>query len=307
MRGEVSEEADGPADFLPVRYFASGGGVFDAPIVFAGWGLSPSDHPTATSSPRSEACQASGRSSRAWADDHHAVDVRGKVAVVFECRTSRTGSRFSPVTQDFETAVTNALKRGARAVLYIDPFLPTLPLTTTNVGRINPYKRLGESTPIERADKPPVIVLSLRAAERILGPVGLSPSAIWDRLARSSAVSAQVTSAGVAESDDPIFQQTLARDLGVTAHVELPVERVSVTPRSLVGATGAAPRVLVWAVTPGTRVSSASGDRCARRHDQGDRRPDRGGGRLRRVRSRGGPTGQRAAGRRSFSVSRGGT
>ena len=49
---------------------------------------------------------------------------------------------------------------------------------------------------------------------------------------------------------------SLARDLGVTAHLELPVERVSVTPRSLVGATGAAPRVLVWAVTPGTRLNS---------------------------------------------------
>ena len=52
------------------------------------------------------------------------------------------------------------------------------------------------------------------------------------------------------------MQHSLARDLGVTAHIELPVERVSVTPRSLVGATGAAPRVLVWAVTPGTRLSS---------------------------------------------------
>ncbi len=252
--GVLSEEGDAPTDFLPVLYFASGGGVFDAPIVFAGWGISPSDHPAVAAQIFSG--PSFGKVVEAWPDDYRAVDVRGKIAVIFRTPGIRTGSRFSPVTQDFETAVTNALKRGARAVLYIDPFLPTLPLTATNVGRINPYKRLGESTPMERADKPPVIVLSLRAAEKLLGPLGLSPSGIWDRLARSAPVSARVTSAGVVESDDPIWQHSLARDLGATAHIELPVERVSVNPRSLVGATGAAPRVLVWAVTPGTRLSS---------------------------------------------------
>lgn len=252
--GVLSEEDDAPTDFLPVLYFASGGGVFDAPIVFAGWGISPSDHAAVATQIFSG--PSFGKVVEAWPDDYRAVDVRGKIAVIFRTPGIRTGSRFSPVTQDFDTAVTNALKRGARAVLYIDPFLPTLPLTATNVGRINPYKRLGESTPMERADKPPVIVLSLSAAERILGPLGVSPSGIWERLARSAPVSAQVTSAGVVESDDPIWQHSLARDLGVTAHIELPVERVSVTPRSLVGATGAAPRVLVWAVTPATRLSS---------------------------------------------------
>lgn len=252
--GVLSEEGDAPTDFLPVLYFASGGGVFDAPIVFAGWGISPSDHPAVAAQIFSG--PSFGKVVEAWPDDYRAVDVRGKIAVIFRTPGIRTGSRFSPVTQDFETAVTNALKRGARAVLYIDPFLPTFPLTATNVGRINPYKRLGESTPIERADKPPVIVLSLNAAERILGPLGVSPRGIWDRLARSAPISGQVTSAGVVESDDPIWLHSLARDLGITAHLALPVERVSVTPRSLVGATGAAPRVLVWAVTPGTRLSS---------------------------------------------------
>jgi ABC-type dipeptide/oligopeptide/nickel transport system permease subunit len=252
--GVLSEEGDAPTDFLPVLYFASGGGVFDAPMVFAGWGISPSDHAAVATQIFSG--PSFGKVVEAWPDDYRAVDVRGKIAVIFRTPGIRTGSRFSPVTQDFDTAVTNALKRGARAVLYIDPFLPTLPLTATNVGRINPYKRLGESTPMERADKPPVIVLSLSAAEKILGPLGVSPSGIWERLARSAPVSVQVTSAGVVESDDPIWQHSLARDLGVTAHLELPVERISVTPRSLVGATGAAPRVLVWAVTPGTRLSS---------------------------------------------------
>ncbi|MEO8631969.1 MAG: ABC transporter permease subunit [Chloroflexota bacterium] len=252
--GVLNEEGDGPTDFLPVLYFASGGGVFDAPLIFAGWGISPSDHPAVATQIFSG--PSFGKIVEKWPDDYLAVDVSGKIAVIFKTPNIRSGSRFSTVTQDFETAVANALKRGARAVLYIDPFLPTFPLTATNVGRINPYKRLGESTPIERSDRPPVIVLSLSAAERILGPLGVSPKGIWDRLAHSAVVGAPVTQTGIVESDDPIWRQTLARDLGVTAHLELPVERVKATPRSLVGTTGDAPRVLVWAVTPGTRLSS---------------------------------------------------
>ena len=254
--GALSQPTDGPTDVLPVLYFASGGGVFEAPIVFAGWGVSPADHPVVATQIFS--APSFGKLVEDWADDYRTVDVRGKIAVIFKTPSIRPGSRFSPVTQDFETTVTNALKRGARAVLYIDPILPSLPLTATNVGRINPYIRLGESTPIERADRPPVIVLSLRAAERILAPLGVSPSGIWDRLAHALAPvgGAPVVQAGIIESDDPITKSSLARDLGVTARLELPVERVSATPRSLVGTTGDSPRILIWAVTPATRLSS---------------------------------------------------
>jgi peptide/nickel transport system permease protein len=254
--GALSQPADGPTDVLPVLYFASGGGVFDAPIVFAGWGVSPADHPAVATQIFS--APSFGKLVEDWADDYGTVDVRGKIAVIFKTPSIRPGSRFSPVTQDFETTVANALKRGARAVLYIDPLLPSLPLTTTNVGRINPYKRLGESTPIERVDAPPVIVLSLRAAERILAPLGVSPTGIWDRLPHALAPvgGAPVAQTGIIESDDPITQRSLARDLGVTAHLELPVERVSETPRSFVGTTGDSSRILMWAVTPATRLSS---------------------------------------------------
>lgn len=250
--GEVSEEADGPTNFLPVLYFASGGGVFDAPIVFAGWGLSPADHPSVATQIFSG--PSFGKVVEDWPDDYSAVDVRGKIAVMLKMPSIRTGTRFAIVTQDFETAVSNALKRGARAVLYVDPALPTLPLTATNAARPNPYIRLGESVPIERADKPPVIVLSLGAAERILGPFGVSPTAIWDRLGPN--VGFGGTQTRMVESNDPIWQRTLARDLGVRAHLTLPVDRVTGTSRSLVGTTGASPRILMWAVTPGTRLSS---------------------------------------------------
>ena len=250
--GEVSEEGDGPTNLLPVLYFASGGGVFDAPLVFAGWGLSPSDHPAVATQIFSG--PSFGKVVEGWPDDYSAVDVRGKIAVLLKMPSIKTGPRFATVTQDFETAVTNALKRGARAVLYVDPALLTLPLTATNAARPNPYIRLGESLPLERTDKPPVMVLSLGAAERILGPLGVSPTAIWDRLGPNVGIGG--TQTRVVDSDDAIWQRTFARDLGVRAQLSLPVARVTATSRSLVGTTGAAPRILVWAVTPGTRLSS---------------------------------------------------
>src|SRR5688572_20015832 len=168
--GVVSEEADGPTDMLPVLYFASGGAVLDAPIVFAGWGLSPSDHPEAPPTVGQVFAGPPGLATivKTWADDYRAVDVRGKVAVILRMPSIQSGgSRGVTQGQDFETTVTNALKRGAVAVLYIDPLLPTLPLTTFAGSRINPYRRLAETVPIRRPDGPPVIVLSLRAAERL--------------------------------------------------------------------------------------------------------------------------------------------
>ena len=59
------------------------------------------------------------------------------------------------------------------------------------------------------------------------------------------------------QSDDPSPAKSLARDLGTRAHVELPIARVTATPRSLVGVTPDEPsRVLIWAVMPATRGSS---------------------------------------------------
>jgi hypothetical protein len=194
---------------------------------------------------------------KAWADDYRAVDVRGKVAVVLRMpNIQSSGTRNITPGQDFETTVTNALKRGAVAVLYIDPSLPNLPVTNAPGTANNPYRRLGETVPLVRPDGPPVIVLSLNAAERLLGPGGVSPKAIWDAMPVNTANSA-TRGQKLIENDDPISQNSLARDLGTRAHVEVPVARVTATPRSLVGVTPDQPsRVLIWVVMPATRGSS---------------------------------------------------
>lgn len=254
--GEVSEEADGPTDILPVLYFASGGAVLDAPLVFAGWGLSPSDHPETAPVIGQFPAPNLGTVVKDWADDYRAVDVRGKIAVILRMPAIQSGSRGITQGQDFETSITNALKRGAVAVLYIDPLLPTLPLTTFIGSRINPYRRLAETIPLERPDGPPVIVLSLRAAERLLGPHGVSPTTIWNAM-RSNTINSPTFGQNIVQSDDPMSQKSLARDLGTRAHVEVPIARVNATPKSLVGVTPDAPaRVLIWAVMPATRGSS---------------------------------------------------
>jgi len=253
--GEVSEKEDGPTEVLPVLYFASGGAVLDAPIVFAGWGLSASDHPETAPVVGQFPPPNLGAIVKSWADDYRAVDVRGKVAVTLRMPSIQSaGARGPTQGQDFETTVTNALKRGAVAVLYIDPTLPTLPVTTFVGSRINPYRRLGETIPIQRPEGAPVIVLSLRAAERLLGPFGVSPTAIWNGMGTSNSPS---LGPKVIQSDDPISRTSLARDLGTRAHVELPIARVNATPKSLVGVTPGVPsRVLIWAVMPATRGSS---------------------------------------------------
>jgi peptide/nickel transport system permease protein len=254
--GEVSEEADGPTDILPVLYFASGGAVLDAPVVFAGWGLSPADHPETAPVIGQFPPLSLGAAVKSWADDYRAVDVRGKVAVILRMPNIETSARGPTLGQDFEAAVANALKRGAVAVLYIDPLLPTLPVTTFGGGgRINPYRRLAETTPLQRPEGPPVVVLSVRAAERLLAPLGVSPTAIQGRISTRA-----VPNAGpgaVIRFDDPLGQTSLARDLGVRAHVEVPIARVTATPKSLVGVTpGETVRVLIWVVMPATRGTS---------------------------------------------------
>src|SRR5688572_23964673 len=253
--GEVSEEADGPTDVVPVLYFASGGAVLDAPIVYAGWGLSPSDHPETAPVIGQFPAPTLGTVVKSWADDHAAVDVRGKIAVVLRMPNIQGGTRGATQGQDFETTVTNALKRGAVAVVYIDPFLPTFPVTALRGNAINPYRRLAETLPLERPNGPPVFVLSLRVAERLLAPLGVSPRATWDAIGVTT--SGPTLSQKIIQSDDPISRKSLARDLGTRAHVDLQVARVTATPRSLVGVTPGEPaRVLIWAVMPATRGSS---------------------------------------------------
>ncbi len=228
-------------DYQPVLYDAAGGGMLDVPVVFAGWGIAPSDiaelQVGAFSPPDL------GRAVKDWADDYAAVDVRGKAVLILRLQSVLTGPR---ATQgpDFQSTVANALKRGAAAVLYVDPLRKTYPTVTRVGGRVNPYLRLAEVAPLENASRPPVFALDVAAADRFLEGSRPTATEIYARLSETS---------GGVRASDASTRISLARPLPVTAHIELPIALVRSTSRTLAANTPAppgTPRIVVWAVAP---------------------------------------------------------
>jgi hypothetical protein len=183
-----------------------------------------------------------------WPDDYAAVDVRGKVAVVLRAPFVATGTR-QVRGPDPETAIRDALKRGPAAVIYVDPDLPSLPRVQTRAA-INGYTRLAEAAPMGDPSRPPVLVLSRAAADTLLAPVGILPSAIYGALPRNFA-------GAVIAADSSYAKRSAARDVDARAAVDVPIARDRAHVRSLVGATAEAlsgdrgrptRAVLVWAV-----------------------------------------------------------
>ena len=253
--GEVSEEADGPTDVLPVLYFASGGAVLDAPIVYAGWGLSPTDHPETAPVIGQFPVPTLGTVVKSWADDYAAVDVRGKVAVVLRMPNIQVERAAPRRVQDFETTVTNALKRGAVAVVYIDPFLPTFPVTTSARARSIPTG--GWRDPAAGAAQWPA---GVRAEPPRGGttprPSGRIAESDLGRDRRNDQRPDHLSPEGRPERRPDLAAVARPRSRCARAR-RSPVARVSATPRSLVGGLRANPLVcLIWAVMPATRGSS---------------------------------------------------
>jgi hypothetical protein len=225
---------DGPdtaSDAQAVLYSASGGGIVDAPLVFAGWGISPKDYPPVEQS--AFAPPNFGKAIESWADDYAAVDVRGKTVILLKLE-SVASARFRVALPDVATVVGNALKRGAAAVLYVDPMKGRYAAAPGGFGlQIDPYKRLAQVDPTEHRIGPPVFVLSLAAADRLLATAGLSATAIYRSSERGS---------------------SFATETPLRTHIELPVDLVTTTSRSFVaeraGSGADRHRVIVWVVSP---------------------------------------------------------
>jgi peptide/nickel transport system permease protein len=227
----LTDGPDATSDAQAVLYSQSGGGVVDAPLVFVGWGISPADYPAVEQS--AFAPPSFGKVIENWADDYAAVDVRGKTVLLLKLE-SVPSARFRIAVPDVATIVGNALKRGAAAVLYVDPMKGRYAAVPSNFGvQVDPYRRLGQVDPTQHRVGPPVFVLSLAAGDRLLAPVGLSATAIY----RSS-------ERGISS----------ATDVPLRAHIELPVDLLTTTSRSLVAerATSEADRhrVIIWALSP---------------------------------------------------------
>ncbi|MDQ6858999.1 MAG: ABC transporter permease subunit [Chloroflexota bacterium] len=233
---------EGPrGDFSPLLFGPTGGGVVDAPVVFAGWGISPADFPpikTSVFGPLDFGTTVSD-----WQDDYATVDVRGAVALILRLPNVIIGRNAVPApTADM--LIASALKRGAAAVLWVD-------LSRTQIiarGQPDPYRRLVADDPLTRRDGPPVFIVTADVADQLLAPVGVRASDIL----RSQQQGDRAATPGT----------SMARPLPERAHIELPLAQVTSESHSLVALTPApadAHRLVIWAVAP----STSSGSRAA--------------------------------------------
>ena len=215
-------------------------------MVFAGRGISQEDYPAPpknvfASRPFEELITK-------YADDYAGIDVRGKIVLLVRFAgvrgairpSSNFGQTPGPYVAD---SIANAIKRGAAAVIFVDPALdlytdvPFPAVYQTREGVLagpNPYLRIERESPPTTLTGVPVIVLDTAAAEQLLAPLGLDMQPFI----------------GLPDYRSPEFDRSPARDLGVTARVEVPLSRQVVASKSLVAEVpGISPqtgRVMVW-------------------------------------------------------------
>lgn len=236
-----------------VRSFISGeagGGVVEAPLVFASRGVSQADYPPLPQAPYPPRNDDFGKLIRdyEYADDYAGIDVRGKVVLLvrfigFKARPPRDSFNYSPGPAP-EDSIANAIKRGAAGVIFVDPALwlyNDLPATVSYGlgglnGGINPYLRTEKLHPPTGTAGVPVVVLGDIAARQFVEQFGidLSPYFAQD------------------ERGDERYTVSRSRHLGVTARVEVPVQRQTASATSYVAEVADAPAgaayVVVWSI-----------------------------------------------------------
>lgn len=249
--GPASLRIDGPggpvelgegaaADFTPLLIGESGGGSVDAPLVFAGWGVSPGDFPRQQVSVFS--APDFGTAVASWEDDYERVDVRGKVALIFRFPNIRLARSIVPVPPA-DQLLRSALVRGAVGILLVDANRSQLMAR----GQPDPFARLVKDDPLTSQTGVPIFLLTPAAADRILGPAGISASAILRGQLQGET--------------DRTRGASMARDLASRAHLELPIGPVTETSRSLVALTpgsAGSHRLVIWAVAPSLATGSRS-------------------------------------------------
>lgn len=249
-------------DLIRVQSFVTsktGGGTVEAPLVFVGRGITPSEHPPQPLRLFLWAPEDFGKLIQHYADDYSAVDVRGKVVLIV--RFVGIAARKPPgpmeyplngVTYGFpvEDSIAGAIKHGAAAVIFVDPDLANYTDQIEQGSGIgtagaNPYLRFQAQLPTTSTSGVPVVVVDPGVASALVASTGLD---ITEYVAGTSRRGTPVP-----KFDDFMgaqYKVSPARELGVTARVEVPLahERALVT--SYLGEVGGVPgdraRVLVW-------------------------------------------------------------
>jgi peptide/nickel transport system permease protein len=249
----------------------TGGGVVEAPLVFVGRGISPSEHPPLPPTPAfGGKPEDLGELIKDYADDYAAVDVRGKVVLVVRFlgvgpspRTLPRGYALGGATFGFpvEESITSAIKHGAVAVIFVDGDLRTYtergePLPARSTAGPNPFLRAEAQLPPTSTAGVPVVVVDPNAALTLLASTGLDLAA-YSRLTPDG-------SPPWDEYKGEQYRQSVARDLGVSARVAVPLARTSVRVTSHVGEVADVPhdigRVLIWRQRNLGELNSATSD-----------------------------------------------
>src|SRR5688572_10476048 len=106
----------------------TGGGAVEAPLVFAARGITPSDYPPEVAARPYPGAPGPGLGTQIkdYASDYAGIDVRGKVVLLVRFLGIAARDR-NPSGNDYtggpsgDDAIARAIKRGAAAVIYIDP------------------------------------------------------------------------------------------------------------------------------------------------------------------------------------------
>jgi peptide/nickel transport system permease protein len=227
----------------------TGGGVVEAPLVFVSRGISPSETPPQRLIPFGGMPEDIGELISDYADDYAAVDVRGKVVLLVRFQGVAASPRATPsrlrnaaggATTGFlvEESIAGAIKHGAAAVIFVDveltKYVERGEEVSVRAAGANPYLRLEAQLPPTTTIGVPVVVVDAAIAATLLRSTGLDLNQFF----------------GFDDYKGARYKQSAARDLGVTARVEVPLARERRTVTSYIGEVGGVPsdagRVVVW-------------------------------------------------------------
>jgi hypothetical protein len=241
----------------------TGGGTVEAPLVFASRGIVPlrPDAPAfrpslAQANPDLESLLSH------YPSDYAGVDVHGKVVLLVRFfgfvhdtfdANGRVKTRRIVGGYGQGDSIAGAIARGAAAVVFVDTDLPSYVDASTGGslstgGPPNPYTRAERLDPATTTGGVPVVVISGKAAERLLTPLGLSIGSLFGP-------------DDFGKFDDA---RSLSRELDITARVAVPLEKRETRSSSVAGEVQGVGedvgRVLVWTALPANGGSSPSVD-----------------------------------------------
>ena len=213
-----------------------GGGVVDAPLVFAARGVVPAEipHPLAYAAARRLPDLAT--LVKDYPDDYAGIDVRGKIVLLVRFMGVDTGTRGVVEGLSVGTAVNDAIKRGATGVIVVDPVVgnPGSSLDPRSLLALNAYVQIEQLFPPLTASGVPVVVVDRDVAQRLVGSLGIDVDPLLG-----------LDAAGKK------WDRSFSRDLGVTARIAVPlreeVTSVTSTVAEVPGFSAETGRVVVWA------------------------------------------------------------